>query len=54
MENYKIDKEKYTAGLISTIDFLASETQLREAKVAYNQVVIDYLYAFEKYRSMLI
>lgn len=53
-ENYKMDKEKYTAGLISTIDFLASETQLREAKVAYNQVVIDYLYAFEKYRSMLI
>ena len=45
---------KYAAGLISTIDFLASETQLREAKVGYNQVVIDYLYAFEKYRSMLI
>ena len=54
MENYKMDKEKYAAGLISTIDFLASETQLREAKVGYNQVVIDYLYAFEKYRSMLI
>ncbi|MDO5789438.1 MAG: TolC family protein [Fusobacterium sp.] len=54
IENYKIDKEKYAAGLISTIDFLASETQVREAKVGYNQVVIDYLYAFEKYRSMLI
>lgn len=54
LENYKMDKEKYVAGLISTIDFLASETQLREAKVGYNQVVIDYLYAFEKYRSMLI
>lgn len=54
MENYNMDKEKYAAGLISTVDFLASETQLREAKVGYNQVVIDYLYAFEKYRSMLI
>lgn len=54
MENYKMDREKYAAGLISTVDFLASETQLREAKVGYNQVVIDYLYAFEKYRSMLI
>lgn len=54
IENYKIDKEKYAAGLISTIDFLASETQVREAKVGYNQVVVDYLYAFEKYRSMLI
>ena len=54
IENYKIDKVKHAAGLISTIDFLASETQVREAKVGYNQVVIDYLYAFEKYRSMLI
>lgn len=53
-ESYKMDKEKYAAGLISTVDFLMSETQLREAKVSYNQVVIDYLYAFEKYRSMLI
>ena len=53
-ENYDIDKEKYAAGLISTVDFLISETQLRDAKVQYNQVVVDYLYAFEKYRSMLI
>ena len=53
-ENFNIDKEKYMAGLISTIDFLISETQLRDAKVSYNQVVVDYLYAFEKYRSMLI
>ena len=54
LENFKMDKEKYAAGLISTIDYLASETQVREAKVGYNQVVIDYLYAFERYRSMLI
>ncbi len=54
LENYRMDKEKYLAGLISTIDFLDSETQLREAKVGYNEVVIDYLYAFERYRSMLI
>ena len=53
-ENFNIDKEKYAAGLISTIDYLISETQLRDAKVQYNQVTIDYLYAFEKYRSMLI
>lgn len=54
IENFKMDQERYDAGLISTVDFLLSETQMREAKVAYNQVVIDYLYAFEKYRSMLI
>ena len=53
-ENYDIDREKYISGLISTVDFLISETQLRDAKVQYNQVVVDYLYAFEKYRSMLI
>lgn len=54
VENFKMDQERYDAGLISTVDFLLSETQMREAKVAYNQVVVDYLYAFEKYRSMLI
>lgn len=54
IENFKMDQERYDAGLISTVDFLLSETQIREAKVAYNQVVIDYLYAFERYRSMLI
>lgn len=54
IENFKMDQERYDAGLISTVDFLLSETQMREAKVAFNQVVIDYLYAFEKYRSMLI
>lgn len=53
-ENFNIDKEKYAAGLISTIDYLISETQLRDAKVQYNRVTVDYLYAFEKYRSMLI
>lgn len=54
IENFKMDQERYDAGLISTVDFLLSETQMREAKVAYNQVVVDYLYAFERYRSMLI
>ena len=54
IENFKMDQERYDAGLISTVEFLLSETQMREAKVAFNQVVIDYLYAFEKYRSMLI
>ena len=53
-ENYKIDKERYNEGLISTTDFLGSEEQLRNARVEYNQVVIDYYYAFEKYRSLII
>jgi len=53
-ENYKIDKERYDAGIISTVDFLKSEEQLRNARVQYNQVVVDYYYAFEKYRSLII
>lgn len=53
-ENYDIDKAKYQAGIISTIDYLISEKQLREANLGYNQVIIDYLYAYEKYRSLLI
>ncbi|MHD0319524.1 TolC family protein, partial [Fusobacterium sp. THCT1E2] len=54
IENFRMDQERYDAGLISTVDYLLSESQVREAKVSYNQVVIDYLYAFEKYRSLLI
>ncbi|MGL6113670.1 MAG: TolC family protein [Cetobacterium sp.] len=53
-ENFKMDKERYNAGLISTVDYLISETQLRQAAVDYNSVTIDYLVAFEKYRSALI
>ena len=53
-EDYKMDSQKYTAGLISTIDFLNSQTKLRDAKTKYNEIVVDYLYAFEKYRSILI
>lgn len=54
IENFRMDQERYDAGLISTVDYLLSESQLREARVNYNQVVVDYLYAFERYRSMLI
>lgn len=54
IENFRMDQERYDAGLISTVDYLLSESQVREATVAYNQIVIDYLYAFEKYRSLLI
>lgn len=53
-ENFAMDTERYDAGLIATIDYLASETQLREARVAYNQTLDEYYIAFEKYRSLLI
>ncbi|MGL5124036.1 MAG: TolC family protein [Fusobacteriaceae bacterium] len=53
-ENYKMDKERYDTGLISTIDFLASENQWRDSIVEYNGVINDYYYYYEKYRSLLI
>ena len=53
-ENFAIDTERYNAGLISTVDFLLSESQHREAAVNYNAAILNYYIAFEKYRSSLI
>lgn len=53
-ENFKIDTARYNAGLISTVDFLLSESQYRQAAVDYNSAVLNYYVAFEKYRSSLI
>ncbi|MGL5988593.1 TolC family protein, partial [Cetobacterium sp.] len=53
-ENFNIDTERYNAGLISTVDYLLSESQYREAAVAYNSAILNYYVAFEKYRSSLI
>ncbi len=53
-ENFEIDTERYNAGLISTVDYLESESQYRGAAVDYNAAVLDYYVAFEKYRSLLI
>ncbi|MGL4253872.1 MAG: TolC family protein [Fusobacteriaceae bacterium] len=53
-ENFMMDVERYEAGIITTVDYLTSETQLREARVAYNKTLDEYYLAFEKYRSILI
>ncbi|MEG1582469.1 MAG: TolC family protein [Cetobacterium sp.] len=53
-ENLAIDTERYNTGLISTVDFLLSESQYRQAAVDYNSAVLNYYVAFEKYRSALI
>ncbi|MDK4487072.1 TolC family protein [Fusobacterium necrophorum] len=52
--NFTMDQEKFDAGLLSTVDYLSSETQLREARVNYYQAELDYYYAFEYYRSLLV
>lgn len=52
--NFSMDQERYDAGLISTLDYLDSEIQLRNAKVDYYKAEMDYFYAFELYRSLLV
>ena len=52
--NFELNQEKYDAGLISTIDYLDFENTYRQATIAYNKALLDYYYAFETYRSLLI
>lgn len=53
-ENYKIDTKRYQMGVISTVDFLSSETQYKQAAVEYNSALLNYYIIFEKYRSSII
>ena len=52
--NFELNQEKYDAGLISTVDYLDFENTYRRARIAYNKVLLDYYYAFETDRSLLI
>ena len=52
--NFELNQEKYDTGLISTVDYLDFENTYRQARIAYNKVLLDYYYAFETYRSLLI
>ena len=52
--NFELNQEKYDAGLISTVDYLDFENTYRQARITYNKVLLDYYYAFETYRSLLI
>ncbi|MDR1832451.1 MAG: TolC family protein [Fusobacteriaceae bacterium] len=53
-ENYEIDLERYNAGVISTADYLQSEEAYRNAQVDHNQTIVDYMCAYERYRSLII
>ncbi|MBQ3438184.1 MAG: TolC family protein [Fusobacterium sp.] len=52
--NFEMDQERYEAGLISTIDYLDTEDAYRNASIAYNEALMNYYVAFERYRSLLI
>lgn len=53
-ENYKIDKKRFEERLISTVDFLNSETQNRKATINLENLLLDYFYSIKQYEAKLI
>ncbi|WP_320047498.1 TolC family protein [uncultured Ilyobacter sp.] len=52
-EIYEIDREKYANRLIDTVDYLQTESDLREAEVNYINVQMDYYQAYEEYLNLI-
>ncbi|WP_319200644.1 TolC family protein [uncultured Ilyobacter sp.] len=52
-EIYEIDREKYANRLIDTVDYLQTESDLREAQVNYINVQMDYYQAYEEYLNLI-
>jgi outer membrane protein TolC len=52
-ETYEIDKEKYANRLIDTVDYLQTESDLREAEVEYINSQLDYYLAYEEYLNII-
>ena len=52
-EVYEIDREKYANRLIDTVDYLQTESDLREAQVNYINVQMDYYQAYEEYLNLI-
>lgn len=52
-ETYEIDKEKYANRLIDTVDYLETESDLREAQVNYINAQMDYYQAYEEYLNLI-
>lgn len=48
-ENYRLEKERYSEGLISTIDFLAAKNSLTTSQVDVASAEIDLYYAYQVY-----
>lgn len=53
-ENYKIDKKRFEERLISTVNFLNSETQNRKATINLENLLLDYFYSIKQYEAKLI
>ncbi|MCX3067735.1 TolC family protein [Cetobacterium somerae] len=52
-ETFNIDKEKFSNRIIDSVDFLKSESQLREAQITHINSQLDYFLYYQQYLSLL-
>lgn len=52
-ENYSVEKRRYENGLVSVVDLLQIESDLREAKLSLLEAGLDYYLAYERYYEYL-
>lgn len=52
-ETFKIDKEKFSNRIIDSVDFLKSESQLRETQITHINSQLDYFLYYQQYLSLL-
>ncbi|WP_320047299.1 TolC family protein [uncultured Ilyobacter sp.] len=52
-ENYSVEKRRYENSLVSVVDFLQIESELREAKLSLLEASLDYYLAYEEYQEYL-
>ncbi|MGL4787839.1 MAG: TolC family protein, partial [Cetobacterium sp.] len=52
-ETFNIDKEKFSNRIIDSVDFLKSESQLREAQITHINSRLDYFLYYQQYLSLL-
>ncbi|ADO83536.1 TolC family protein [Ilyobacter polytropus] len=52
-ENYSVEKRRYENGLVSVVDLLQIESDLREAKLSLLEAALDYYLAYERYYEYL-
>lgn len=53
LETFNIDREKFSNRIIDSVDFLKSESQLREAQITHINSQLDYFLYYQQYLSLL-
>lgn len=53
LETYNIDKEKFNNRIIDTVDFLKTESELRDAQITHINSQLDYFIYYQQYLSLL-